>query len=76
MIPRQAGLLVTGGKGFMPVEGNPGAAQVRTTLHHVPLLRNGKPIKRNYCAFWNADNSGYYAEEFADILKSKFKKRD
>ncbi len=61
------------GKGFMPVEGDgQPVQQFGTTLHRVPLLRNGKPIKRNYCAFWKADNSGYYIEEFADILKSKF----
>lgn len=34
--------------------------------------RNGRPIKRNYCAFWRADNSGNYVEAFADILKAKF----
>ena len=69
----EARLLVIGGKGFMPVEGSVGSVQqFGTTLHRVPLLRNGKPIRKNYCAFWKADNSGYYIEEFADILKSKF----
>lgn len=68
----EARLLVIGGKGFMPVEGRGNMMQFGTTLQHVQLLRNGKPIKRNYCAFWKADNSGYYVEEFADILKSKF----
>lgn len=68
----EARLLVIGGKGFMPVEGNAGEVQFGAPLHHVPLLRNGKPIRRNYCAFWKIDNSGYYIEEFAGILKSKF----
>lgn len=69
----EARLLVIGGKGFMPVEGDGRSGQqFGTTLCRVPLLRNGRPIKRNYCAFWKADNSGYYIEEFADILKSKF----
>ena len=69
----EARLLVIGGRGFMPVEGDGRSAQqFSTTLHRVPLLRGGKPIKRNYCAFWKADNSGYYIEEFANILKSKF----
>lgn len=72
----EARLLVIGGKGFMPVEGSGQVLQFGTTLHHVPLLRNGKPIKRNYCAFWKTDNSGYYIEEFADILKSEFKNSD
>ena len=65
-----------GGKGFMPVEGSGQTMQFGTSLNHVPLLRNGKPIKRNYCAFWKADNSGYYVEEFADILKAKFETSD
>lgn len=47
----EARLLVIGGKGYMPVEGNGGAMQFDTTLCHVPLLRGRKPIKRNYCAF-------------------------
>ena len=67
----EARLLVIGGKGFMPVAGSR-EAMPGTPLHHVPLLRNGKPIKRTYCAFWKADNSGYYVETFADILKTKF----
>lgn len=72
----EARLLVIGGKGFMPVEGSGQTMQFGTSLNHVPLLRNGKPIKRNYCAFWKADNSGYYVEEFADILKAKFETSD
>lgn len=69
----EARLLVIGGRGFMPVEGDgQPVQQFGTTLHRIPLLRNGKPIRRNYCAFWKADNSGYYIEEFADILKSRF----
>lgn len=68
----EARLLVIGGKGFMPVEGSGQAAAFGTPLHHVPLLRKGKPIRRNYCAFWKEDNSGYYVETFADILKKKF----
>lgn len=72
----EARLLVIGGKGFMPVEGSGQTMPFGATLCHVPLLRGGKPIRRNYCAFWKADNSGYYVEEFADILKSKFTNLD
>lgn len=66
-----ARLLVIGGKGFMPIEGGehePGTAAFGRVL----LTRRGNPIKRTYCAFWKADNSGYYIEDFADMLKSKF----
>jgi hypothetical protein len=38
----------------------------------IPLVRNQVPVKKTYCAFWEKDNSEYYIEEFADILKSCF----
>ena len=68
----EARLLVIGGKGFMPIEGGEKEPGFAATLRRILLTRKGKPIKRNYGAFWKTDNSGYYFEEFADILKSKF----
>jgi DNA-binding transcriptional LysR family regulator len=68
----EARMLVVGGKGFMPVEGLASSVQFGITMRRIPLLRGGKPIRRNYCAFWKTDNSGYYIEDFAEILKSKF----
>lgn len=38
---------------------------------HVEMLdKLGYDIQ--HCAFWKKDNSGYYVEEFADILESMF----
>jgi DNA-binding transcriptional LysR family regulator len=70
----EARLLVIRGKGFMPVEDAKGvqAMHFGTTINRIPLLRNGKPIKRNYCAFWKVDNSSNYIKDFAEILRSKF----
>ncbi len=68
----EARLLVIGGKGFMPIEGGERVPGVTAPLGRILLTRKGKPIRRNYCAFWKLDNSGYYVEDFADILKSKF----
>ena len=68
----EARLMVLGGKGFMPIEGIQNDLQMGTSIRRIRLLRKGRPIKRNYCAFWKADNSGYYIEGFADILKSQF----
>lgn len=69
-----ARLLVIGGKGFLPIEGNGQIMNFGTSITRIPLFQNGEQITRNYCAFWKKDNSGYYVEEFADILKSKFEK--
>ncbi|MDE6710035.1 MAG: LysR family transcriptional regulator [Oscillospiraceae bacterium] len=68
----EARLMVVGGKGFMPVESEVQTMQFGTTLRHIPLLRGGRPIKSNYCAFWKIENNGYYVREFAAILKEKF----
>lgn len=68
----EARLLVIGGQGFMPVEGARQAESFGTSISRIPLFRGDSQIKRNYCAFWKKDNSGFYVEEFADILKRKF----
>lgn len=71
----EARLMVVSGKGFLPIEGGDLPPQFSQTIVGLPLCRNGKPICRNYCAFWKADNSGYYIEEFAEILKAQFVKK-
>ena len=67
----EARLMVIGRKGFLVVEGGV-SAPPPPSIVRLPLLRDGEPILRNYCAFWKKDNSGYYIEEFAEILKSCF----
>lgn len=68
----EARLMVLGGKGFMPIEGPQSEIQVGASIRRIRLTRKEKPILRNYCAFWKADNSGYYIEDFAEILKAQF----
>ena len=68
----EARLMVIGGQGFMPVEGVKRAGNFGSSISRIPLFRGDSQITRNYCAFWKQDNSGYYVEEFADILKRKF----
>lgn len=68
----EARLMVIGRQGFMPVEGAKREENFGSSISRIPLFRGDTQITRNYCAFWKKDNSGYYVEEFADILKSKF----
>ncbi len=67
-----ARLMVVSGKGFMPVEGADMVPGFGASVCRIPLCRGTEPIRRNYCAFWKKDNSGYYVEEFADMLKSQY----
>ena len=69
----EARLLVIGGQGFMPVEGAKQAGNFGSSISRIPLCRGKEQITRNYCAFWKKDNSGYYVEEFAEMLKRQFK---
>ncbi len=70
----EARLMVIGRRGFLPVEGTGQAASAGTSIVRIPLVRGGKPILRNYCAFWKKDHPSCYAEEFAGLLRSQFEK--
>lgn len=61
-------LVLTVGSEYIEISArNPIAA-----LPSITPLRGNAQIRRNYCAFWKRDNSGYYVEEFANMLKQKF----
>jgi len=66
-------LLAVSGRGFLLLEGAR-AGQSGRGLRRIPLTRGGAPLLHNYCAFWSRDNSGYYVEEFAEILEEQFAK--
>jgi hypothetical protein len=69
----EARLMIARDQGFMPIEGGDLPMQFGGTFARVPLYRDGVPVTRNYCAFWKKDNSGYYVEEFADMLLEQFR---
>ena len=70
----EARLMVIGRKGFLPVEGTGQAAPAGMSIVCIPLARGEEPILRSYCVFWKKDNSGWYVEEFAQLLKAQFGK--
>ena len=67
----EARLMVVQNNGFMPID--EGSMPPGNVTARIPLCRKDSPITRHYCAFWKTDNSGYYVEEFADILKAVFR---
>ena len=66
----EARLMAVQNNGFMLAD--EGTLMYGNTTVRVPLYRNGKQLSTHYCAFWKVDNSGYYTEEFAEILKEVF----
>ncbi|MGX8687019.1 MAG: LysR family transcriptional regulator [bacterium] len=69
---QEARVMVVANRGIMPVEGKNSDAFFGSTLKRVPLERDGSRLKRKYCAFWKKDNSGFYIEEFASVLRSMY----
>ena len=69
---QEARLKIITGQGYMPVDVIGDQAWFDTTITRIPLVRNGEPVRKTYCAFWRKDNSGYYIEDFAEILKTMF----
>lgn len=69
---REARLKIATGQGYMPVDVIGKQEWFDTAVSRVPLTRRSEPVTKAYCAFWKKDNSGYYIEEFADILKNCF----
>lgn len=66
----EARLLVISRRGFLPLENSGGGSS--TAIVRVPLVRGGEPILQHFCAFWKKNNSGYYVEAFAELLKAQF----
>ena len=70
---QKARILVVSHRGVMPIEGATDSSYFGSGIRRIPLYRGEKPLTRNYCAFWKEDNSGYYIEEFAEMLKARFR---
>lgn len=69
---QEARLKIITGQGYLPVDVIGDGAWFDSTIARIPLVRNGEPVRKTYCAFWRKDNSGYYIEDFAAILKGMF----
>ena len=69
---QEARLKIVTGQGYMPVDVIGEQAWFDTTVFRIPLVRNGEPVKKTYCAFWKKINAAAYMKDFADILKSCF----
>ena len=66
--------MVVQNNGFMPIDD--GGSPIGDTTMRIPLFRGDHPIRQHYCAFWKTDNSGYYVEEFAKLLKEALLKTE
>ncbi len=68
----EARLMVIGRQGFLLVEGETSSFGSESSLVRIPLKREGKPIWRNYCAFWKKEQGNEYVKPFATCLQGQF----
>lgn len=67
----EAHLMVVSNKGYFPIEYNELPAKSKI-VKYVPIIQNEKQIYKKYYAFWRADTTKKYIEEFAAMLKFHF----
>ncbi|MHC5374603.1 LysR family transcriptional regulator [Enterococcus sp. LJL120] len=68
----EARMMVIGNRGFLPVEVAGTLPSPAVSVNRLPLVKNGKALVRNYCAFWKKERTNYYMEEFASLLHKLF----
>ncbi|MCI1482020.1 MAG: LysR family transcriptional regulator [Lactobacillus sp.] len=61
------------GAGYLITNERSGQSITDPSLKKLVLLNGRQPMIQHYYAFWKADNSGFYIESFAKILKEQFK---
>lgn len=71
---QEARMMVAAGNGYMVFDGLENGDYYDSAVKLMPLTKRGNIINRTYCAFWKVDNSGYYVETFAELLKAQFEK--
>lgn len=69
---QEARLKIVTGQGYMPVDIIGEQTWFDTTVSRIPLVRDGKSVKKTYCAFWRKTSSDEHIRDFADILKACF----
>ena len=62
-------LMVAGNRGFLPIESVGTLPPAGAAIRRLPIVWNGQQLQRNYCVFWLKDQTNYYIEEFAGILR-------
>lgn len=65
----QARMMVLGHRGFLPIDAIGQLPEPMMGIKRIPLYQKDKRMQRNYFACWEKENTNYYIEEFAEILR-------
>lgn len=67
-----AQMLATANQGYIVVNSRTGSHIDPEINRVLKLVDHGRDLTQHYYAYWKKDNSGYYIETFAEILKKQF----
>lgn len=68
----EAQMLIASNQGYLIINRRMRKQLDQDIVKMIPLIKGDRKLIRNYYAYWQADNSGYYIETFADLLKQSF----
>lgn len=68
----EAQLMVAANQGYFVVNSRTKDLVNQGIVKTVPLYNGDALLRQNYYAYWKNNNSGYYVEKFAEILKQQF----
>lgn len=68
----EAQMLIASNQGYLIINHRMRKQLDQSIVKMIPLIKGDRKLIQNYYAYWQADNSGYYIEVFADLLKQNF----
>ncbi|GEO58738.1 LysR family transcriptional regulator [Companilactobacillus bobalius] len=68
----EAQMLIASNQGYLIINHRMRKQLDQDIVKMIPLVKGDRKLIQNYYAYWQADNSGYYIETFADLLKQSF----
>lgn len=68
----EAQMLIASSQGYLIVNQRTQRQLNQDIVKMIPLVKGERNLMQNYYAYWQADNSGYYIESFAELLKKSF----
>ncbi|POD82828.1 hypothetical protein S101258_02213 [Lactiplantibacillus plantarum subsp. plantarum] len=68
----EAQMLIASNQGYLIINQRMQSQLDQEIVKMLPLFKGNRNLVQNYYAYWQADNSGYYIETFAELLKQNF----
>ncbi|WP_409339601.1 LysR family transcriptional regulator [Lactiplantibacillus plantarum] len=68
----EAQMLIASNQGYLIINQRMRTQLDKDIVKMISLVKGNRKLVQNYYAYWQANNSGYYIETFAELLKQTF----